>query len=148
MAAALLLLVATAARPIGGFEMRAERPTADGSVLMVFTFGCDEPQKATVTGTAEAMIDGERRTVPLTLKPRSVEGMYDVIWTKPAEGDWLLTVSGNYRGYVSSLIIPIDDSGAARLPEPDEYGRRIEPIRRALTAADIRSALEKLAMAG
>ncbi|MEZ4699078.1 MAG: hypothetical protein R2834_02010 [Rhodothermales bacterium] len=145
--ALLLLFVGTAAAPQGGFEVRAERPAVDGAVLMVYMFGCDEPQRATVVGMAEGQVDGVRQSRPLTLQARSA-GVYDVVWERPAEGEWVLTFTATYHEHLSSLVVPIDDQGVAQLPEADRYGRRFEPIRRELTSADISQALERLAVAG
>ncbi|HMB93450.1 MAG TPA: hypothetical protein VKP65_21540 [Rhodothermales bacterium] len=139
----LLMFVSTAATTNrGGFELRAEHPAADNAILMVHTYGCDQPARAKVTGTAEGRVAGKRQSIPLKLKATAT-GVYAVEWEQPAEGDWVLTLRGAYRGHISSLLVTIDDKGQAVLPEPDQWGRRIEPLRRNLTDADIERALKQ-----
>lgn len=143
LCALLLMLVSVAATTDqGGFELRAEHPAVDGAVLMVHTYGCDEPARAKVTGTAEGLVAGQRQSVPLNLKA-TAKGVYAVTWEPPAEGDWVLTLTGTYRGHISSLLVTIDDEGHAVLPAPDKWGRRIEPLRRNLTDADVARALKQ-----
>jgi hypothetical protein len=142
LCALLLMFVSTAATTDrGGFELRAERPASDDAVLMVHTYGCAQPARAKVTGTAEGWVAGQRQSVPLKLNA-TAKGVYAVTWQPPAEGDWVLTLTGTYRGHTSSLLVTIDDEGQAVLPEPDRWGRRIQPIQRNLTDADIERALK------
>jgi len=143
----VLLAVGTAATFQGGFYLRAEYPTQAGSVLAIQAKGCERPENARVIGAAEGLVDGVRQTLPITLTSRS-KGLYEIAWERPEDGDWVLTLTGTYRGAVSSLIVPVAADGKVRLPEPDRYGTRIEPVHRTLTAADINSALEKVAVAG
>jgi hypothetical protein len=143
----LLSFSLTAATGSGGFELRAQNAVGAGSVIQIQPYGCHQPEQAQLEGTAEGLVNGERQSMPLTFS-LSTRGLYDVAWEQPAEGDWVLAVSGIYRGYVSSLIVEINDNGEAVLPAPDRYGRRIEPIRRALTASDVEQALQKMAYAG
>ncbi len=145
--ALLILAVGTAATHQGGFYLCAQLPTSAGTLFSVYTDGCERPENARVIGAAEGLVDGVRQTLPITLTSTS-KGLYEIAWARPAEGEWVLTVTGTYRDAVSSLIVPVDDDGRVRLPEPDQYGTRIEPIRRVLTAADITGALQKLAVAG
>jgi hypothetical protein len=138
----LLMLVSTAATGIGGFELRAEHPASDDAILMVHTYGCAQPAHAKVTGTAEGLVAGQRLSVPLTLKA-TVEGVYAIEWQPPGEGTWVLAFTGTYRGHVSSLLVNLNKEGQAVLPEPDAWGRHIEPLRRNLTDADVERALKQ-----
>lgn len=148
LCALLLMLVSTAATTDkGGFELRAERPASDDALLMVHTYGCDEPARAKVTGTAEGQVAGQRQSVPLKLNA-TAEGVYAVTWESPAGGDWVLTFTGTYRGHTSSLLVTIDEERQAVLPEPDRWGRRIQPIQRNLTDADIERALKQYDLKG
>ena len=143
----LLLTAGTAATNSGGFELRAEQPTAQNATLVVWAFGCHKPEEAKISGTAEGIVDGVRRSIPLTLVS-SAKGVYDVSWERPLEGDWVFAFTGVYLGNVSSLIVEIDGQGQAVLPEADRYGRRVQPLRREITAADVNLALQKLTHAG
>lgn len=147
LSCAVLLVVGTAATSAGGFELRAEQPATDGAVLVVRAFGCHQPEQAKVTGTAEGLVDGTRRSVPVTLKATG-KGVYDVVWEQPTEGTWVLALTGTYRGQVSSLLVEVDDQGQAVLPAPDASGRRIQPLQRSLTTADVEHALNRQAHTG
>jgi hypothetical protein len=142
-----LLVAGTPLTGNGGFIMRADYSPSNGVALVVRATGCHQPAKAVVVGMAEGMVDGVRKTETLKLKATG-KGIYDVIWDRPAKGVWVLTITGTYNGNISSLIIETDSQGKVRLPEPDKYGMRFKPIRRALAAAEVASALEQLAIAG
>lgn len=142
LAALLLLFVSTAATDRGGFELRAERPASDGTVLVVHTYGCDQPSRAKLIGTAEGLVAGQRQSIPLKLKA-TAKGVYAIAWQPPAEGTWVLAVTGTYRGQVSSLLVNINEEGQAVLPAPNKRGLHIEPLRRNLTAADVQRALKQ-----
>jgi hypothetical protein len=143
----MMLAVGTAAISQGGFYLRAQLATNDGALFAVYTDGCERPENARVVGSAEGLVDGVRQTQPITLSSKT-KGLYDISWERPEQGEWVLTLTGTYRGAVSSIIVPVGDDGRVRLPEPDRYGIRIKPLHRALTAADISHPLETIAVAG
>ncbi|MDQ3255723.1 MAG: hypothetical protein M3R15_17800, partial [Acidobacteriota bacterium] len=74
----------------GGFHLSVEIPPTDNSqfknaVLLVRPYGCKKPSDATLSATAEGVVKGERRTVPLRLTSIS-EGVYAIRQEWPAEG--------------------------------------------------------------
>ena len=145
--AAIILVIGTATTNWGGFELRVEQPVSGNAVLVVEAFGCHQPEQARIEGTAEGLVDGARQSLPLTLESRA-DGVYDVMWEQPEEGMWVLAFTGTYRGHVSSLLVEVNDQGQVELPEPDRYGRRVEPLQRSLTLADVELALKRHTHAG
>ena len=141
------LFVGTGATPLGGFHLRADYSPNDDAAFTVRATGCHEPAKASVSGTAEGIVDGKRVSKKLALKSTG-KGVYDVMWDGSSEGTWVLAISGSYLGRDASLLVNVQPDGTVRLPEPDRYGYRFSPMLRALTSSDIDAALSKLASAG
>lgn len=143
MAAALLVVALGAAAP-GGFALQASVPASGDAVVVVRTDGCNQPEKAHVWGTAEGLVAGERRTIRLKLR-RIRAGVYEVGRQWPADGTWVLAVTGTYRKYTSTLLIETD-GGALRLADGEIQMRR---LRREASKADVEGALRQaLAHAG
>ncbi len=140
----LLAVVLMAAAMPGGFALRVERPGAahGDAVALVRADGCHQPSKAKVSGTAEGLVRGERRSVPLKLKAVAA-GVYTVERQWPAEGAWVLAVTGTYRGLVSSVLIEVGPGGKATFKKDGE-ALRVRTLPRALTNADVEYALQKL----
>jgi len=138
------LVVASVAATIGGFELRVEVPRAgtaySEAVVLVQTYGCAQPSKAKVEGTAEGIVNGVRRSMPLALK-QVAEGIYAVERQWPAEGTWVLALTGAYRGQDSSLLLALEADGTVAM-QPDEPDKpALQRLRRRLTTADVESAL-------
>jgi hypothetical protein len=82
----------------GGFFLQAAKPaTAEalkaGAVLAVKAEGCNDPAKTSVTATAEGLVNGQRRSIPLKLLPLSETGSYAITRQWPQEGRWVIHVS-------------------------------------------------------
>lgn len=143
MALAAVCLAATTA---GGFQLRVEVPQDDSeAVLLVRTYGCNKPENAKISGTAEGFVEGRRVSVPVKLE-NIARGVYAVEQQWTDGGAWVLAFSGTYRGHHTSTLVALDDEGrvavkkTARGPELDV---RIMP--RKLSSNDIDKALDRLA---
>src|SRR5580693_8735400 len=65
------------------------------SAAFVFrTEGCAEPAKSQIGATAEGLVKGSRRSVALKVMASAKPGVYAVVQTWPAEGDWLVNLKG------------------------------------------------------
>ncbi len=87
------------------------------------TEGCADPEKAQVSGTAEGLVNGERRSMPLKVMPMSKPGVYAVYRTWPAEGGWLVNLKGACSDASAGAIVPFGPKGFVResskfLPRP------------------------------
>ena len=111
----LLVLFWTAVATAGGFQLGVGRPdVADpqlkDAAIVVRTYGCHTPTGANVSGTAEGLVNGPRKSVPLELIPTS-KGVYKIKRQWLREGRWVLVITGNYRGMTSSALIELGPNG-------------------------------------
>lgn len=145
-------LVATALA--GGFQLSVEVPSDAAShqlkdaVLFVKTFGCYKPTDAKVSATAEGILNGERRSLPLELVYDST-GVYALKQQWPSEGSWVLAITGEYNSLTSTLIIDLGPNGKVlsdtRLEPGKAKGPHARIIPRKPTTAEIDSALKIVA---
>ncbi len=95
----------------GGFWISIQNPTtvkdavAKNAVVLVRLDGCHNPADATVTATAEGLVNGQRRSIPLKLEPVSQPATYAVAPQWPAEGRWVLNFSATYLGRDAGAIV-------------------------------------------
>jgi len=100
--ALFVLSVATAAFA-GGQQVTLE-VSKDAKSMLVRTFRCGTPSKISVQVTAEGLLNGERRSLPLEVEPTSEPGVFRVARQWPAEGTWVLTATARGEGSVSALV--------------------------------------------
>jgi hypothetical protein len=72
----------------GGASVSLER-AKDGKYL-VHSYACTGPASVSLTATAEGVVNGERKSIPLTLEPTKSPGTYRFERTWPAQGTWLV----------------------------------------------------------
>lgn len=130
----------------GGFYLSVEIPPTDNpqfkdAVLLVRPYGCKKPSDATVSATAEGVVKGERRTVPLRLTSIS-EGVYAIRQEWPAEGAWVLAINGTYSGHDTGVLVRLGANGRV---EPKSQSSKHEVnaqiVPRKFTRAEIDKAL-------
>jgi hypothetical protein len=78
------------------------------------TEGCAEPAKPQVGGTAEGLVKGARRSVPLKVVATSRPGIYAVYQNWPAEGAWVVNLKGTCANATSGAVIPVGPKGFIR----------------------------------
>src|SRR5437879_2915320 len=85
------------------------------SAAFVFrTEGCADPAKSQISGTAEGMVKGSRRSVSLKVEAMSKPGVYAVYQNWPAEGAWLVSLKGTCAEANAGAVIPIGPKGFIR----------------------------------
>jgi len=137
----------------GGFQISVETPSGSpdpqlkGTVLIARTYGCHQPADAKLSASAEGLIDGNRKSLPLEL--RSIgSGVYAIKQQWPSEGKWVLALTGTYNGMTSSVLVELGPNGSVlpgtRLQGGYLKGVRATGARRAWRAEDIDSALQSL----
>ncbi|HEX4933539.1 MAG TPA: hypothetical protein VFV33_10200 [Gemmatimonadaceae bacterium] len=67
--------------------------TTRAAFLVVHAFHHGTPTGFPVSGTAEGIVDGERRSIPLRFTPTSRTGAYALTRQWPSDGTWTLVVS-------------------------------------------------------
>lgn len=118
--------------------------TTKGAFLLVHAFHHGLPLRQPVSGTAEGMVNGQRRTVVLTTEKTSRPGVFALRnqWGNPGRWVLVLTVDrGEHPGMdVAQAVVEIAEGGAVtavRVPtkaDRDGFPRKV-------TSAEIEAAL-------
>lgn len=87
-------------------------PATRGAAFVVHTYRHSRPEATPLTGTAEGVVDGERRSIPLAFRPTGQPGVFAVDQSWPEAGAWVLAISTTER--VHMLIEMADDGGVTR----------------------------------
>jgi hypothetical protein len=96
------------------------------AVLVARITACHSPAETTVTATAEGLVNGMRKNIPLKVIPLSTAGTFAVTREWPNEGAWvvkLVATNPEYRDYATSVLVPIR-SDSAQLAAAKHYFRR------------------------
>ncbi|HKP12063.1 MAG TPA: hypothetical protein VJZ91_08140 [Blastocatellia bacterium] len=150
MFAALLALAGVPSAEAGGFQISVQAPDAakmsmKDAVLVVRTFGCMQPADANVTITAEGIVAGRRQTVPVELHADQT-GVYAIRQQWPAEGKWVLVLTGTLHGMTSTVFVELGDKGRVhadtRLDAGELSGKHARGLRRTPTSGDVEAALK------
>jgi hypothetical protein len=104
------------------------------------TDGCSDQAKAQVGGTAEGLVNGERRSVALKVAATSKPGVYAVNQNWPAEGAWVINLKGSCDGANAGALVPIGPHGFIR--ESAKF------FPRTATDTEIETSLKALAKGG
>ncbi|MGH7754250.1 MAG: hypothetical protein ACREN5_15700 [Gemmatimonadales bacterium] len=87
-----------------------------GAFLLVHAFHHGTPVGFPITGTAEGIVNGERRTVRLEFTKTSRDGVYGLRKMWPEEGTWTLVISvnqgGDDRDDKATAVVELDANGA------------------------------------
>ena len=117
--------------------------TSRGAFLVVHTYHHGEVVASGVSGSAEGIVSGARRTIPLVFDTTTRRGSYALRKQWPSEGTWMLVINTGGRAQGVTALVDISSQG-------DVAGVRV-PTRRSadgwdlpqqVTARDIDAALE------
>jgi hypothetical protein len=112
---------------------------AAGVFLVVHAIQGCHPGPLTVTGTAEGLVGGERRSLTLTLEPGTAPDDYQVRRQWPREGVWVLRLTVSESGDHATALVGVAASGRiATVREPSRRGTN-RPVSDADVAAMLRS---------
>ena len=78
------------------------------------TEGCDDPAKVQVSGTAEGIVKGERRSVVLKVMAAAKPGVYGIYQSWPAEGQWVVNLKGACGDLSAGAVVPVGPKGFIR----------------------------------
>jgi hypothetical protein len=99
-------------------------PASRGAVLLVHAFHHGTPMAFPVSGTAEGLVDGRRRSVPLTLERTSRTGVYAVRQQWADEGDWTLVLTVTQgRDDVAQALVQVAGSRVLAVDVPTRSAR-------------------------
>jgi len=118
---ASLVLACTQAGLAEEFSLTIGSPVAAGSfraknaVFAIRSRGCPVPAKMEVSGAAEGLVDGKRRTVPLAhVAAMPTPGVYTVSREWPPEGVWVVNLTGRCDQAIRGVLVPIGPKGFLR----------------------------------
>ena len=117
-------------------------PETRDAFLVVHTYHHERVAAFRVTGMAEGLVNGERRSVPLELTATSRPGVHALAKQWPDEGVWVLAITAKTGGETTvTALVEVDAAGqvaAVRVPSRKE-GRWTIP--RPVTDREIEAAL-------
>src|SRR5437870_8529590 len=107
-----------------------------GAFLLVHSFHHGTPTGYIVTGTAEGIVNGERRSIKLEFSETSRDGVYALKRMWPTDGVWTLVIEANQgpddaatavielgaEGEVASIRVPVMQRGQWTVPAPVSLG--------------------------
>ena len=105
----------------GGFWLQLGNPEANaaagkmGAVVTIKAVGCHDPASAKVTATAVGVVNGQRRTIPLELKPLGEPGAYALSQQWPREGKWVIQLVGKNDEQFTNTMVSAGPGGIDRL---------------------------------
>lgn len=115
--------------------------SARGAFLLVHPFHHGQAMAYLVTGTAEGIVNGERRSVKLEFTETSREGVFALKQTWPNEGTWTLLIKANQGpDDAATAVVDLGSDGAVaaiRVPTM-QRGRWTVPARVSLSDIDAR----------
>ena len=121
--------------------------TTRGAYLLVHVFHHGLPMQVEPTGTAEGVVNGQRRSVPLSFEKASRPGVYALRNQWGGAGRWVLVITvnqGSHEGAgedVAQAVVEVSEDGsvsAVRVPTRAEGGREFP---RRVTQGEIDAAL-------
>ena len=149
LAVLTLTMAAAAPAPLGPPWISIEYPPSpyDASTrdafLLVHTYHHGTPIVAPVTGKAEGIVAGERRTVALKFGGTSRTGVFALNKQWPSEGTWVLFITANQgpnddvtavvelaaNGQVAAVRVPTEARGSWTVPSDVSAAERESIVR-------------------
>src|SRR5258708_6378775 len=99
----------TIGNPVASQDFRAK-----GAAFVIRTEGCADPAKPQISGTAEGLLKGARKSVPLQVAAMPKPGIYAVFQGWPPEGDWVVSLKGTCAAATAGALVPIGPKGFIR----------------------------------
>ena len=149
LAAVAVLAIGAVQALAGGYWISvhtAQRAATNGgsqNVLVVKSMGCNQPQHANVTAEAVGLVNGRRQSVALKLDKVS-DGVYEIARQWPADGVWVVTITGQNGALTCSALIKLGASGSIpTIKEGPDGESLVRTARQKFTAAEIDNALRQ-----
>jgi len=132
---------AAAGPPWVGIEVPANplHSSSRGALLLVHAYHHGTPVGFPVSGTAEGLVGGQRRSQPLEFTETPWPGVYALRFESPSDGAWVLAITvrqGQERHDAATAIVRIADGAVVGVTVPTQ-GRGPRPV----SPADVESAL-------
>lgn len=115
---------------------------AKNSLFVVRPGGCADPASAQITATAEGIVNGARRSVPLKLSVLPTPGVHAVPKYWPNGGVWIVNLVGMCAGKTAGAIVTVVGPNA-------EYRREaVKHLPHPATPSEIDASLKALTAGG
>jgi hypothetical protein len=114
-----------------------------GAVLVVHTYHHGLEMDAKLSGSAEGLVQGTRRSLPLRFESTTHTGTYALHKQWPNEGTWMLLITTTGEHGTVTAMVDLDPAGsvsAVRVPTVRERGMEMP---RAVTTQEVEAALRK-----
>lgn len=104
----------------GGFYLNLRNPDTSAearksnAVLLVEASGCHDPATAQVTGNAIGMVNGQRKSIPLTITRLSGVANFGVTQQWPKEGKWVIELVARNGEQFTNLLVNAGPNGVDR----------------------------------
>jgi len=143
LAIAIALSLAAAAPAVAGppWLTLEFRPFHDGGVVVVRTFHHGESQLIPLTGSAEGLVNGERRTVALTFDRADQPNAWSIPNTWGAGGVWVLNIAATGDHIGAGAVVGLDRNGE---PTFARFPRTAVGASRAATPREVEALLRAL----
>lgn len=79
------------------------------AVLVARITACHSPEKTTVQATAEGVVNGLRKSIPLKVVSLSTAGTFAVAQQWPKQGTWaikMVATNPDYKNYATGVLVP------------------------------------------
>ena len=142
--AAMAIACAAAAAIAQDFALQVGPPVAGNApfskraLLVVRPAGCADPARARITATAEGIVNGTRRSVPLTLSPGPSSGVHAVQPQWPNSGAWVVNLVGTCAGKTAGALVSVAG------PSPKYNREAVKYLPHPATPAEIDASLKAL----
>jgi len=122
-------------------------PTTRGAFLIVHAFHHGESIAYPVSGTAEGIVNGQRKSIPLTFTPTSRTGAYALRKQWGDTGVWTLVITVKQQeNDLAQAIVEVGADGAvSRVQVPTRVGERNYLLPSVISDQEIDSALRERA---
>lgn len=147
-AAILIFCFISATAIAGGFHISVKKNSGESSsyaknvLLVVQPFGCHKPTDAQITGTAEGIVNGSRKTIELKFQKNS-NGESTLTKQWPDEGVWVLSIQGAYNDSESSALVELGTNYNLVAKENSSGEPEIKTFHKKLSVNEVESALKK-----
>jgi len=85
---------------------------AKHAVLVARITACHSPEKTVLSATAEGLLNGVRKSIPLKVIPFSTAGTFGVGRQWPSQGSWIVKIiatNPDYKNYATSALVPFEN---------------------------------------
>jgi hypothetical protein len=121
-------------------------PTTRGAYLLVHAFHHQTPMESTVSGTAEGLVGGERKSVALRFEETGRPGVYALRKQWSDEGIWSLLISVNqHASDPAQALVELAANGAISSVRVPTRRDREWTIPRRITAQEVEQSLQSRA---